>query len=49
MGPPNGDMLRCPLSNSLSLLKVQLEYSTRYLLLLSNSIPISEEINPLPE
>ena len=47
MGSPNGDMLRDPLSNSLSLLKVQLECSTPYLLLQLNRTPVSEEINPL--
>ena len=48
MGPSNGDILRYSLSNSLSLLEVQLECSTPYPIPL-NGIPILEEINPSPE
>ena len=47
MGSSNGDMLRYSLSNSLALLKVQLECLTAYLLPRFNFISISEEINPL--
>ena len=45
MGSSNGDMLSYLLSNSLSLLNVQLECSTPYLLPRLNLIPISDEIN----
>jgi hypothetical protein len=45
MGSSNGDMLSYLLSNSLSLLNVQLECSAPYLLPRLYLIPISDEIN----